>query len=47
MPDAFIDQDKPEVMCQRAGLSAAGIVETVCDALRMNATKTARERARR
>ena len=47
MPDAFIDQDKPEVMCQRAGLSAAGIVETVCDALRMNATQTARERARR
>ena len=29
MPDAFVDQDKPEQMYERAGLSAPGIVGTV------------------
>ncbi|MET0408576.1 MAG: 1-deoxy-D-xylulose-5-phosphate synthase [Hyphomicrobium sp.] len=45
MPDVFVDQDKPEVMNQRAGLSAQGIVETVCDALRLDQARTARGRA--
>ncbi|HEY8128302.1 MAG TPA: 1-deoxy-D-xylulose-5-phosphate synthase [Hyphomicrobium sp.] len=48
MPDVFVDQDKPEVMYQRAGLSAQGIVETVCDALQMKkaiAAAAARGRA--
>jgi 1-deoxy-D-xylulose-5-phosphate synthase len=45
MPDAFIDQDKPEAMYQRAGLAATGIVETVCDALQINTKKMSRERA--
>jgi 1-deoxy-D-xylulose-5-phosphate synthase len=36
MPDAFVDQDKPDVMLQRAGLSAQGIVDTVCDALQLD-----------
>lgn len=45
MPDVFVDQDKPEVMYQRAGLSAQGIVETVCDALQMNKAKAVRGRA--
>jgi 1-deoxy-D-xylulose-5-phosphate synthase len=45
MPDVFVDQDKPEVMCQRAGLSAQGIVETVCDALQMDKATAARGRA--
>ena len=47
-PDVFVDQDKPEVMYQRAGLSAQGIVETVCDALQMKkaiAAAAARGRA--
>ncbi|WP_414463844.1 1-deoxy-D-xylulose-5-phosphate synthase [Hyphomicrobium sp. DY-1] len=35
MPDEFVDQDKPEVMNQRAGLCAQGIVETVCDAIQL------------
>ncbi|HVX36037.1 MAG TPA: 1-deoxy-D-xylulose-5-phosphate synthase [Hyphomicrobium sp.] len=43
MPDCFVDQDKPEVMYQKAGLSAAGIVETVRDALQMDKATTARE----
>ena len=33
MPDAFIEQDKPEVQCAQAGLDAAGIVATVLSAL--------------
>ncbi|WP_045835312.1 1-deoxy-D-xylulose-5-phosphate synthase [Hyphomicrobium sp. 99] len=45
MPDAFVDQDKPEVMYQRAGLSAQGIVETVCNALQLNKPTVARGRA--
>jgi len=45
MPDVFVDQDKPEVMYQRAGLSAQGIVETVCDALQMNKATAVRGRA--
>jgi 1-deoxy-D-xylulose-5-phosphate synthase len=36
MPDVFVDQDKPEVMNQRAGLSAQGIVETVCKAIQLD-----------
>jgi 1-deoxy-D-xylulose-5-phosphate synthase len=43
MPDCFVDQDKPEAMYQKAGLSAAGIVETVRDALQMDKATTARE----
>ncbi len=46
MPDVFVDQDKPEVMYQRAGLSAPGIVETVCDALQLNKALNARGRVR-
>ncbi|MGO4685341.1 1-deoxy-D-xylulose-5-phosphate synthase [Hyphomicrobium sp. 2TAF46] len=45
MPDVFVDQDKPEVMYQRAGLSAQGIVETVCEALQLNKPAVARGRA--
>jgi len=33
MPDEFIDQNKPEVMCEQAGLSAPGIFDTVLSAL--------------
>jgi 1-deoxy-D-xylulose-5-phosphate synthase len=33
LPDTFIDQDKPEKMYERAGLSAAGIVATALSAL--------------
>ncbi|HEY8193465.1 MAG TPA: 1-deoxy-D-xylulose-5-phosphate synthase [Hyphomicrobium sp.] len=47
MPDVFVDQDKPEVMYQKAGLTAAGIVETVRDALQMDKPSSARERVRR
>jgi 1-deoxy-D-xylulose-5-phosphate synthase len=43
MPDCFVDQDKPEAMYQKAGLSAAGIVETVRDALQMDKATTTRE----
>ena len=46
MPDIFVDQDKPEAMYQRAGLSAPGIVETVCDALQLNNLPNARGRVR-
>jgi 1-deoxy-D-xylulose-5-phosphate synthase len=46
MPDIFVDQDKPETMYQRAGLSASGIVETVCDALQLNKVGDARGRGR-
>jgi 1-deoxy-D-xylulose-5-phosphate synthase len=46
MPDIFVDQDKPEAMYQRAGLSAPGIVETVCDALQLNKLPNARGRVR-
>jgi 1-deoxy-D-xylulose-5-phosphate synthase len=42
MPDAFFDHDKPEAMYQRAGLSASGIVQTVCEALHMNQPASAR-----
>ncbi|HET6390449.1 1-deoxy-D-xylulose-5-phosphate synthase [Hyphomicrobium sp.] len=45
MPDVFVDQDKPEVMYQQAGLSAQGIVETVRKALQMNKPTAARGRA--
>ncbi len=45
MPDVFVDQDKPEVMIQRAGLSAQGIVETVRDALQLDGARAARGRA--
>jgi 1-deoxy-D-xylulose-5-phosphate synthase len=45
MPDAFYDQDKPEAMYQRAGLSASGIVDAVCDALGISAAQMPRERA--
>ncbi len=33
LPDIFIDHDKPERMYERAGLNAAGIVETALNAL--------------
>ena len=33
LPDVFIDHDKPELMYARAGLDAAGIVNTVLSAL--------------
>lgn len=46
MPDTFVDQDKPEVMNQRAGLAAQGIVETVCGALQLDIARPARGRAR-
>ena len=46
MPDIFVDQDKPEAMYQRAGLSAPSIVETVCDALQLNKLPNARGRVR-
>jgi 1-deoxy-D-xylulose-5-phosphate synthase len=46
MPDAFVDQDKPEIMNQRAGLSASGIVETVCDALQLDKLHDERGRVR-
>ncbi|WP_299323629.1 1-deoxy-D-xylulose-5-phosphate synthase [Parasphingopyxis sp.] len=36
MPDAFIDQDKPDKQYAMAGLDADGIVETVLKALRHN-----------
>ena len=45
MPDLFVDQDKPEVMYQRAGLSAQGIVDTVRNALQLNKPTVARGRA--
>ncbi|HVZ03992.1 1-deoxy-D-xylulose-5-phosphate synthase [Hyphomicrobium sp.] len=44
MPDCFVDQDKPEAMYQKAGLSASGIVDAVRDALQMNKVPTTRER---
>jgi len=47
MPDCFVDQDKPEAMYQNAGLSAAGIVETVREALQINSGANVLERARR
>jgi len=46
MPDIFVDQDKPETMYQHAGLTAPGIVETVCDALQLNKLGDARGRGR-
>ena len=33
LPDVFIDQDKPEVMYEKAGLNASGIVSAVFSAL--------------
>ena len=36
LPDIFQDQDKPERQYEEAGLDAAGIVETVLKALRIN-----------
>jgi len=45
MPDSFVDQDKPEAMYQMAGLSAAGIVETVREALQISSGAGVRERA--
>jgi 1-deoxy-D-xylulose-5-phosphate synthase len=33
MPDAFIDQEKPERMYEQAGLSAPGIITTVLGVL--------------
>jgi 1-deoxy-D-xylulose-5-phosphate synthase len=36
MPDAFIDQEKPEKQYAMAGLDADGIVETALKALRHN-----------
>lgn len=43
MSDCFVDQDKPEVMCQKAGLSAAGIVETVRNALQFDKAASAQD----
>jgi 1-deoxy-D-xylulose-5-phosphate synthase len=43
MPDCFVDQDKPEAMYQKAGLSAGGIVETVRNALQLDKATSARE----
>ncbi len=45
MPDVFVDQDKPESMYQRAGLSAQGIVDTVCEALQLAKVRAARGHA--
>ncbi len=42
MPDVFVDQDKPEVMYEHAGLSAAGIVATAFDALKSTTPQLAR-----
>ena len=39
MPDAFIDQDKPDKQYAMAGLNADGIVETTLKALRHNSVK--------
>ncbi|MEJ7776430.1 MAG: 1-deoxy-D-xylulose-5-phosphate synthase [Sphingomicrobium sp.] len=36
LPDRFIDQEKPEKQYDEAGLNAAGIVDTVLKALRIN-----------
>jgi 1-deoxy-D-xylulose-5-phosphate synthase len=36
MPDRFQEHDKPEKQYAEAGLDAAGIVETVLKALRVN-----------
>ena len=33
MPDAFLEQDKPEKQCEQAGLTASSIVTTVLEAL--------------
>jgi 1-deoxy-D-xylulose-5-phosphate synthase len=33
LPDVFIEHDKPELMYERAGLNAAGIVATALSAL--------------
>ena len=33
MPDAFLEQDKPETQCAQAGLDAEGIIATVLSAL--------------
>ena len=33
MPDAFLEQDKPEAQCEQAGINASGIVATVLSAL--------------
>jgi 1-deoxy-D-xylulose-5-phosphate synthase len=46
MPDCFVEQDKQDTMYQQAGLSARGIVETVCGALRLNTLDDARGRVR-
>ncbi|MEM8855762.1 MAG: 1-deoxy-D-xylulose-5-phosphate synthase [Pseudomonadota bacterium] len=37
MPDVFVDQDKPEAMYAKAGLDAAGIVQTALDTLGIEA----------
>jgi 1-deoxy-D-xylulose-5-phosphate synthase len=46
MPDCFVEQDKQETMYQQAGLSARGIVETVCDALKLDTLGDTRGRVR-
>jgi 1-deoxy-D-xylulose-5-phosphate synthase len=46
MPDCFVDQDNQETMYQQAGLSARGIVETVCDALKLDTLGDTRGRVR-
>jgi len=45
LPDRFIDQDKPEKQYAEAGLDAAGIVDTVLKALRVNSAGVEEARA--
>jgi 1-deoxy-D-xylulose-5-phosphate synthase len=43
LPDAFLDQDKPEAMYEAAGLNASGIVATALDALGRDADAELRD----
>ena len=45
MPDAFLEQDKPEAQCEQAGINASGIVATVLGALGRSDEVTAPARA--
>ena len=45
LPDCFIDQDKPHVMYEKAGLNASGIVASVFAALGRDLTTTESARA--
>jgi 1-deoxy-D-xylulose-5-phosphate synthase len=45
LPDLFLDHDKPELMYERAGLNAPGIVATVLAALGRDAAANDATRA--